>query len=243
MKISSKTASAAAKKGFKYENKFVDLINNNPTFNKLLKNILKTRGSLGAKVIKSNKPKADAILTIDDKEKISVSVKTSKINFSQLDRRWLKDLAKKHKMSQDIEDKINQCLILKSKNSLGRFILKKYENDILEYFRRNIRSILKDVFTKNEKNLKYLVVCCYVNNEWYISKIQNVVEEIAKSKIAVSKMGIIKIGEFLTMQRKSGNGKHIKIPKTNPRHPGNQIQFKLKPLSLLKIKSFKKIKL
>jgi len=41
--------------------------------------------------------------------------------------------------------------------------------------------------------------------------------------------GIIKIGKYITTQRKCGNGSRIKKPKIDPTHPGNQLQFKFKP--------------
>jgi len=50
------------------------------------------------------------------------------------------------------------------------------------------------------------------------------------SNISFSKKGIIKLGDFITIQRKSGDGKHIKIPKTEWSHPGNELQFKFSPI-------------
>ena len=50
------------------------------------------------------------------------------------------------------------------------------------------------------------------------------------TNITFSKKGIIKLGDFLSVQRKGGNGKHIKIPKTDWNHPGNQLQFKISPV-------------
>ena len=52
----------------------------------------------------------------------------------------------------------------------------------------------------------------------------------AKNRICFSKKGIIKIGDFITVQRKGGNGSQIKISKTDWNHPGNQLQFKFSPL-------------
>ena len=52
----------------------------------------------------------------------------------------------------------------------------------------------------------------------------------AKDNIGFTNKGIIKIGDFITVQRKGGDGKHIKLPKTDWRHPGNQLQFKFSPL-------------
>ena len=52
----------------------------------------------------------------------------------------------------------------------------------------------------------------------------------ASNNIGFTEKGIIRLGEFVTIQRKGGNGKHIIIPKTDWNHPGNQLQFKFSPL-------------
>ena len=54
--------------------------------------------------------------------------------------------------------------------------------------------------------------------------------ENISNDISFSNKGIIKLGDFLSVQRKGGNGKHITIPKTDWQHPGNQLQFKFSPL-------------
>ena len=54
--------------------------------------------------------------------------------------------------------------------------------------------------------------------------------ENISNNIGFSSKGIIQLGNFLTVQRKGGDGKHIKIPKTDWQHPGNQLQFKFSPL-------------
>jgi hypothetical protein len=62
----------------------------------------------------------------------------------------------------------------------------------------------------------------------------DVVAYLAQQPMSVSKGGVLCIGNCLSMQRKGGNGCHVKVPKSHPSHPGNQIQFKIKPLSIVK---------
>jgi hypothetical protein len=64
--------------------------------------------------------------------------------------------------------------------------------------------------------------------------IQKVISFIRSQEISFSDEGIIKIGNFITIQRKGGNGSHVKKPKTDFTHPGNQLQFKFKPLEFMK---------
>jgi len=52
----------------------------------------------------------------------------------------------------------------------------------------------------------------------------------ARDNMNFSPKGIMYLGNFLSMQRKSGNSSHITMPKTNWEHPGNQLQFKFSPL-------------
>ena len=48
-------------------------------------------------------------------------------------------------------------------------------------------------------------------------------------KLTISGRGVIKIGKYITIQRKGGNGVHsIHIPKTSLAHPGNNLQVKMK---------------
>lgn len=48
-------------------------------------------------------------------------------------------------------------------------------------------------------------------------------------EVTISGRGVIKIGKFITIQRKGGNGVHsIHIPKTSLAHPGNNLQVKMK---------------
>ncbi len=52
----------------------------------------------------------------------------------------------------------------------------------------------------------------------------------AINNVYFTEKGIIRLGDFVTIQRKGGDGKHITIPKTDWSHPGNQLQFKFSPL-------------
>ncbi len=237
-----KKGSKEAKRGTKSEKDFVNLVNNNKRFNTSLKKILNIEENLRADHEISNKVKADCYLVVESGQKMGVSIKEAEVDLNQLDRRWLKDLAEKHNMPQDIEDKLNECLIKKSRDSKGeKFIQDEYKDEILKYFTDNLDSILTDVFTRGDKNLKYFVVYDFSNNEWYIASMDKVIEEISIEELSTSDKGLIQIGNLITIKRKGGNGSHIKLDKDDPNHPGNNIQFQIKPLSLLKTGLFKKI--
>ena len=128
---------------------------------------------------------------------------------------------------------LNECILNKMVNKKDKFILDKYNDAIINYFTLNLRPLLKELFVRDEDILKYLVVCFYLDGDWYITKILDVFEYIESGEIYTTSHGILRFGDCLSMQRKSGDGKHVKIPKNHPVHPGNHIQFKIKPLSLV----------
>lgn len=222
-----------AKRGFRYEDIFVDLVNNNEKFNESLRLYLGDLSkTLKACKVSDTKMKSDVILQLGDCA-YGCSIKTSEADFSQLDRRWLDDLSERLNTPVEIYEMIAECILNKMKNKKDKFILDKHKDSIISYFKNNLRSLLRELFVRDEDILKYLVVCFYIENKWYITKILDVFEYIRSGKIYTTKHGILMFGDCLSMQRKGGDGKHVKIPKNHPAHPGNQLQFKLKPLSLI----------
>ncbi|EHP83879.1 hypothetical protein [Methanotorris formicicus] len=78
------------------------------------------------------------------------------------------------------------------------------------------------------------------NKELYLINMEDFIEKLKKDvEIGFSKKGIIEFRlegkKILTIQRKGGNGKgkNIGIPKTDIRHTGNQLQFKMYPITLV----------
>ena len=60
---------------------------------------------------------------------------------------------------------------------------------------------------------------------------QKLLAILKQSCITFSKKGIIKIGNYISLQRKGGDGNYTQLPKTHIKHPSNQLQFKMKVLS------------
>jgi len=222
-----------AKRGFLYEDIFVDLVNNNKEFSKSLRLYLGDLNKpLKACKVSDTKMKSDVILQFGDCA-YGCSIKTSEADFSQLDRRWLSDWAEKLNMPLEIYNMLNKCILNKMVNKRDKFILDKYKDPIISYFKLNLSLLLKELFIRGENILKYLVVCFYLEGNWYITKILDIFKYIESGEIYTTLYGILRFGDCLSMQRKGGDGKHVKIPKNNPVHPGNHIQFKIKPLSLI----------
>ena len=165
-------------------------------------------------------------------EGIGCSIKEAEADFNQLERVWLKDLALSIGMPGDIEAMIQVCLDNRRLKKSRIFITDKYAEPILSYFRENEDTLLCKLFTGNDPSVKCLVIYDYNKNIWYLSSMKDVINYIAKQPIKISRLGVVYFGDVLTMQRKGGNGVHVKVPKSHPSHPGNQLQFKVKPLLL-----------
>jgi hypothetical protein len=63
-----------------------------------------------------------------------------------------------------------------------------------------------------------------------MEEVTNFLVENSRGNINFSPKGIMQLGNFITMQRKSGDSFKVIIPKTSWGHPGNQLQFKFSPL-------------
>lgn len=226
-----------AKRGHKSERLFVDLFNTNTIFRINVLTTLAETGEWRARKVGGTK-KTDIEIILSNKtltftKTIGFSLKEAEANFNHLGRTWLDNYAKEWGMPENVKAAIQECLEKRLQSGSG-FISEPHTKTIFDYFKSNANRILKYVFTKNEKNLTFLGIHDFVKDEWHIAKMDDVLDFVSNSQISVTSRGILKFGDCVSMQRKSGNGKHCKIPKDSIRHPGNQIQFKIKPLSILK---------
>jgi len=160
-----------AKRGLYYQGIFIKLVNNNDGFNTSLKLYLgDVKNTLKAYPVSDTRLKSDVILHFGESV-FGCSLKTSEVDFGQLDRRWLNNWATKLNMPVEIHKMISQCLLNKMVNKNDKFILDIYKDSIIDYFRENLEPLLRELFVRNEDILKYLVVCFYINDSWYITKI------------------------------------------------------------------------
>ena len=111
-------------------------------------------------------------------------------------------------------------------------ISEEHAESVLKYFSENIDKLLRRLFSGHASFVKYLVTFNFNTKEWAVFDIEDVITFIKNQKLTITNRGILNFGKLLTMQKKGGNGVHIKIAKSHPDHPGNQLQFKLKPLSV-----------
>ena len=111
----------------------------------------------------------------------------------------------------------------------------------------NITDIVNEIFIRGEKELKVLMINDKMKLRIYLYKMKDVINFLVQNiqnNISFSPKGIVRLGNFITVQRKGGNGFRINIPKTDWNHPGNQLQFKFSPLKFIEyVENSKAIKM
>ncbi len=238
-----------ARIGLDAETEIVNKLNSD---DKLRNDFIKCMSKIGFQVdnkfkaVKMGKNyKSDILICHSNCEVLGISLKTvkeTKKGFHQVDRRWLDDWKNLLDMPDDIYNIFKDGVIRIAKNPRDKFILEKDQTKIKNFLKNKISIIIREIFVKNEKCLKILAIYdkrkC--NKELYLINIDDFIEKFEKDvEIGFSKKGIIEFrleGEkILTIQRKGGNGKgkNIGISKTDIRHTGNQLQFKMYPITLV----------
>ena len=110
---------------------------------------------------------------------------------------------------------------------LGRFILASDETAIVAEISPLARAIVHFSLARME-NRELLVLYNRTTNTMNLYDMKDLLDNLDYD-VTISGRGVIKIGRFITIQRKGGNGVHsIHIPKTSLAHPGNNLQVKMK---------------
>jgi len=223
-----------ARIGLDSEKDIVRLINIDKQFRNLIKGCLTELGFAIQGEIKAQRDEMKTDIFIEDDLKIGVSIKSStKTSFHNLDRRWLEKWQEGLGMPDNIFKIIKEAILRVARNPKDYFILHKDREGVKDFFKRHTVEVINEIFTHNEKDLKLLMINDRRKYKLYIFKMEEVVNFLIKNtrdNISFSPKGIIKLGSFITVQRKSGNSFKITIPKTSWKHPGNQLQFKFSPL-------------
>jgi len=189
--------------------------------------------------------KTDIFIRINEQEEIGVSIKSStKTSFHQLDRRRLEEWKEFLNMPDDIFEAIKEAILRVAKNPRAKFILEKERNRIKEFFANSLSDVINEIFRRGEERLKLLIINDKRKRRIHIFRMDDVINfliENATNNIYFTEKGIIRLGEFVTIQRKGGDGRHITLPKTDWSHPGNQLQFKFSPLKFAEYVELTKI--
>lgn len=165
---------------------------------------------------------------------VCISLKAVKdASFHQLDRRWLDEWRALLGMPEQVYDAIWEGIMRKARDPKAVFIHPKDQEAVRGFFKANLPKILREVFIRGEADLKVLAIWDRRENLLCLFNVDEVISFLSTQPVQFSDEGIIKIGDFVSVQRKGGNGSHVKKPKSDPTHPGNQLQFKFKPLEFM----------
>jgi len=227
----------AARIGLDSEQDIIDAINSNERFRNLLRKCLEklnfnSNGNLSS-IKGATRTKKDITVRIGENS-IGISIKSSKkTSFHQTDRRRLEKWKEFLNMPDNIYEIIKEASLRISNTPNAKFIEVGNQRDVKNFFQNHIETIVTEIFTRSEEDLLLFLINNKMDKLIYIYTMNDVLEFLngnITNNITFSNKGIIKLGDFLSIQRKGGNGKHISIPKTDWNHPGNQLQFKFSPL-------------
>lgn len=172
--------------------------------------------------------------------KIGVSVKTRKEHSrpdSHLDRRWLEDWRETLNIPSDICECLWMGIIGLASGKTRSLVPLEMRDKVKNFFLQHIKEFLEEAIRGGEASLKVFSVVEYSSRQacvyfFNVDDVITVLEENIKEK-GVRFDSVIYLGDFVWVQRKGGDGKHVKVPETDPRHPGNQLQVKIKAVELV----------
>lgn len=233
--------------GLDSEHDIINRINFDEKFQNLMKDCLLKFGFNVQGKLRAHKDgvKIDIYIQINEQEEIGVSIKSSTLtSFHQLDRRRLEEWKNFLNMPDDIFEIIKEAILRVARNSRAKFILEKDRSKIKDFFANHLSEVINEIFRRGEEKLKLLIINDKRKRRIYIFRMDDVIKfliENATNNVRFTEKGIIRLGDFITIQRKGGDGRHITIQKTDWSHPGNQLQFKFSPLEFAKYVELKKV--
>ena len=217
------TNAASGKKG---ETLLRDTISEHPDVIETLRTAYRIPADFTGTMRTSTGQKCDVKIDFDGRN-IDASVKSYKRSGSNQIGRWTVDnFAKEFGLSDAIREELRELILAKirSDSELPLFPQSKQEK-----YKEILDPLLGDIIKKSFSDVpgrEILVLFNRVEGIMRIWKMRDVVNRIPPT-LDYTRDGNILIGECVGLQRKGGNGKRVKVPKTSPEHPGNDVQTKI----------------
>ena len=168
--------------------------------------------------------KSDVILRFSDGRSLSVNIKAFKAGFNQVTRSRIETFCRELGLDELVIT--FQEAAVRVAGKAGRFILSEDESRVLSVLGPLARKILQFSLVRQEGS-ELLVLYDRSTNTMLLYDMKQLLDNL-DCKVSFSNRGIIRIGEYFTIQRKGGNGVHSQnIPKTSLDHPGNNLQVKM----------------
>lgn len=168
--------------------------------------------------------KSDVILRFSDGRTLSANIKAFKAGFNQVTRSRIESFCRELELDE-LVDMFNAAAV-RVAGKAGRFILAEDEPRVLSVIGPLARRILWFSLVRKE-GVDLLVLYNRATNIMLLYDMRELLDNLDCS-VSFSSRGIIRIGQYFTIQRKGGNGVHSKdIPKVSLDHPGNNLQVKM----------------
>ena len=215
-----------AKIGTEGEKMFEDSICNQPEVIEKLKLIFKIKGSYkntsGGGIYGD---KSDVRINFDCGHYIEANIKSYKgKGFNQITRTSVANFSKNFDTD---EMELANVVIEKSKSPKNPLFPIETREKWGRFFEENKRDILKWAFS-SKVSREILVLHNRDTKVFRIYAMKDVLKALYKEEIVFTKGGL-NFGDCISFQRKGGNGSLSKnINKTDIKHPGNNIQLKIK---------------
>jgi hypothetical protein len=185
--------------------------------------------------------KTDVLLVGSTGARVGVSLKTVKAGGRpdvHLDRRWIikpsrraRSWSEVLRMPSDVTEILQRGILNIAAGKTTQLVPNPSDQRrIREFLEGALGNLLEEAFRNDERELLILAILEYDKRlRLCLFSMDDVIDFIEKD---VREKGIsfgnrINVGSYIQLQRKAGNGKHVKRLKTDPEHPGNQLQVKL----------------
>jgi R.HinP1I restriction endonuclease len=177
----------------------------------------------------NNLKKSDVLLGFTNNFFVGVNIKAGKVGFNQITRLWLEKFKTEIALNEESVDIIQNGIDNHRLKRSKILIEPDFQVKIKHALEQKSKLILELIFKGIGNDIvKVLVIYNRNNKVFYFYDVDEIIENISKTGISFSKNGVVRFGEFITLQRKGGNGDKLHLPKSDSRHPGNQLQFKMK---------------
>lgn len=168
--------------------------------------------------------KSDVIVRFTDST-LSANIKAFKTGFNQLTRTTIASFCREFAV-EELRTVFEEGAVRVAARK-GRFILAADESVVTSKLSGLAPAIVHFSLARME-NPELLVLYNRRTNLMNLYDMKHLFETLDYS-VSISGRGVIRIGKYVTIQRKGGNGVHsIHIPNTSLAHPGNNLQVKMK---------------
>lgn len=179
--------------------------------------------------------KADVKMEFADGNNIDANIKAFKKTsaaYNQLTRTSITNFCKLF-FDEAMQTELEQLFIAKARDKRSQVFPEVIRPRIKAAMEAKVDKMLEWAFSYKQSR-EILVLYERTTSMMYIYPMKEVFKHLNK-EVAFTSRGNIAIGDTIVLQRKGGNGVHSKdIPKDSLRHPGNNVQLKLKMLDFVK---------